>query len=145
MRLIPAAPRQISRAVRELRQRKAYYRCCIPALAGFVSLRSIAPDGIVHFTQNPGAGKQKHKKTQYLRLHPVGELCTNRGTGAPSGTFLTTHTSPADQIDPEIGRSLPGRSCESLRLKTPRILAGKAWRPNHPYPSAPTLVRLRPW
>jgi hypothetical protein len=33
------------RAVRELRQRRAYYRCCIPALAGFVSRRSIAPDG----------------------------------------------------------------------------------------------------
>ena len=33
------------RAVRELRQRRAYYRCCIPALAGFVSQRSIAPDG----------------------------------------------------------------------------------------------------
>jgi hypothetical protein len=33
------------RAVRELRQRRAYYRCCIPALAGFVSRRSIVPDG----------------------------------------------------------------------------------------------------
>ena len=32
-------------SVRELRQRRAYYRCCIPALAGFVSHRSIAPDG----------------------------------------------------------------------------------------------------
>jgi hypothetical protein len=34
-------------AVRGLRQRRAYYRCCIPALAGFVSQRSIAPDGSV--------------------------------------------------------------------------------------------------
>ena len=32
-------------SVRELRQRRTYYRCCIPALAGFVSHRSIAPDG----------------------------------------------------------------------------------------------------
>jgi hypothetical protein len=49
------------RAVRELRQRKAYYRCCIPALAGFVSLRSIAPDGIVPLDQNGSRGKLKRK------------------------------------------------------------------------------------
>src|SRR5262245_55833170 len=30
---------------RELRQGGSYYRCCIPALAGFVSPQSIAPDG----------------------------------------------------------------------------------------------------
>src|SRR5258708_28607415 len=40
--------RTFKRSVRELRQRRAYYRCCIPALAGFVSLRSIAPDGFVN-------------------------------------------------------------------------------------------------
>ena len=39
------------RAVRELRQRRAYYRCCIPALAGFVSRRSIAPDGSIPMDQ----------------------------------------------------------------------------------------------
>src|SRR4029077_16768372 len=30
---------------RELRQGGSYYRCCIPALAGFASPQSIAPDG----------------------------------------------------------------------------------------------------
>jgi hypothetical protein len=35
------------KAVRGPRQRRAYYRCCIPALAGFVSQRSIAPDGSI--------------------------------------------------------------------------------------------------
>jgi hypothetical protein len=30
---------------RELRQGGSYYRCCIPALAGFVSPQSIVPDG----------------------------------------------------------------------------------------------------
>ena len=30
---------------RELRQEGSYYRCCIPALAGFVRPQSIAPDG----------------------------------------------------------------------------------------------------
>ena len=39
------------KAVRELRQRRAYYRCCIPALAGFVSRRSIAPDGSIPMDQ----------------------------------------------------------------------------------------------
>ena len=42
-------------SVRELRQRRAYYRCCIPALAGFVSHRSIAPDGfsIIRLDDSP--------------------------------------------------------------------------------------------
>src|SRR6516165_7874197 len=39
------------KAIRGLRQRRAYYRCCIPALAGFVSLRSIAPDGSIQMDQ----------------------------------------------------------------------------------------------
>src|SRR5437870_6126880 len=33
------------KSARELRQRRSDYRCCIPALAGFVSPQSIAPDG----------------------------------------------------------------------------------------------------
>src|SRR5882757_11286317 len=33
------------KSVRELRQGGSDYRCCIPALAGFVSPQSIAPDG----------------------------------------------------------------------------------------------------
>ena len=42
---LPGASDPLRTSVRELRQRRAYYRCCIPALAGFVSRRSIAPDG----------------------------------------------------------------------------------------------------
>src|ERR1700736_4696454 len=34
-----------TKAARELRQEESDYRCCIPALAGFVSSQSIAPDG----------------------------------------------------------------------------------------------------
>ena len=37
--------RQKKKSARELRQRGSNYRCCIPALAGFVSPQSIAPDG----------------------------------------------------------------------------------------------------
>src|SRR6476659_7659639 len=36
---------QKKKPARELRQGGSYYRCCIPALAGFVSPQSIAPDG----------------------------------------------------------------------------------------------------
>ena len=40
-----AAPFNEKKPARELRQEGSYYRCCIPALAGFVSPQSIAPDG----------------------------------------------------------------------------------------------------
>jgi len=36
---------QKKKPARELRQGGSYYRCCIPALAGFVSPQSIVPDG----------------------------------------------------------------------------------------------------
>src|SRR5258708_2675108 len=39
-------------SARELRQRRSDYRCCIPALAGFVSPQSIAPDGRKSFVQD---------------------------------------------------------------------------------------------
>src|SRR5438270_13970259 len=40
------------KSARELRQRRSDYRCCIPALAGFVSPQSIAPDGGKTFVQD---------------------------------------------------------------------------------------------
>src|SRR5438067_4633072 len=39
------------KSARELRQGGSDYRCCIPALAGFVSPQSIAPDGKQTFSQ----------------------------------------------------------------------------------------------
>jgi hypothetical protein len=39
------------KSARELRQRESDYRCCIPALAGFVSPQSIAPDGMETFRE----------------------------------------------------------------------------------------------
>ena len=33
------------KSARELRQRRSDYRCCLPALAGFVCLQSTVPDG----------------------------------------------------------------------------------------------------
>jgi len=38
-------PTERKKSARELRQGGSYYRCCIPALAGFASPQSIAPDG----------------------------------------------------------------------------------------------------
>jgi hypothetical protein len=45
------APPQ-KKSARELRQGGSDYRCCIPALAGFVSPQSIAPDGDQIFLQH---------------------------------------------------------------------------------------------
>src|SRR6266576_6171248 len=47
----PAVP-PLKRSARELRQGGSDYRCCIPALAGFVSPPSIAPDGEEKFAQD---------------------------------------------------------------------------------------------
>ena len=44
--------RPTKKSARELRQRGSNYRCCIPALAGFVSPQSIAPDGEQIFLQD---------------------------------------------------------------------------------------------
>src|ERR1700720_2630863 len=40
---------RFKKSARELRQEGSNYRCCIPALAGFVSPQSIAPDGDKQF------------------------------------------------------------------------------------------------
>jgi hypothetical protein len=46
------------KSARELRQGGSDYRCCIPALAGFVSPQSIAPDGDQIFVQ------QRHRASR---------------------------------------------------------------------------------
>jgi len=55
LRIAPSSLSTISsrkKSARELRQRRSDYRCCIPALAGFVSPQSIAPDGGKTFVQD---------------------------------------------------------------------------------------------
>src|SRR5205085_5609569 len=55
LRIAPSSLSTISsrkKSARELRQRRSDYRCCIPALAGFVSPQSIAPDGGKTFAQD---------------------------------------------------------------------------------------------
>ena len=48
----PGGRASTTKSARELRQRGSNYRCCIPALAGFVSPQSIAPDGEQIFPQD---------------------------------------------------------------------------------------------
>src|SRR5205814_6030907 len=55
LRIAPFSLSTISsrkKSARELRQRRPDYRCCIPALAGFVSPQYIAPDGRKSFVQD---------------------------------------------------------------------------------------------
>src|SRR6059058_4514945 len=67
------------KSARELRQRRSDYRCCIPALAGFVSPQSIAPDGEKTFAQvGCLATLNNHKQRQRewgLRTFVIFLLC----------------------------------------------------------------------
>src|SRR5437870_4301603 len=61
------------KSARELRQRRSDYRCCIPALAGFVSPQSIAPDGEKTFAQD------RHRATATRKgMRRVGKESRNR-------------------------------------------------------------------
>ena|SRR6476660_1026809 len=68
----------IKKSARELRQGGSDYRCCIPALAGFVSPQSIAPDGEQTFSQesrratrNSEAFDEKSPDCARPRLNPL--------------------------------------------------------------------------
>ena len=61
---------------RELRQGGSYYRCCIPALAGFVSPPSIAPDG--------GEISSHQKDTQLKNALPCQCYCVRLSANATS-------------------------------------------------------------
>src|SRR5436305_5345992 len=52
------------KSARELRQRRSDYRCCIPALAGFVSPQSIAPDGGKTFAQDHHPATATRKRSE---------------------------------------------------------------------------------
>jgi len=57
------------KSARELRQRGSDYRCCIPALAGFVSPQSIAPDGKRIFPQSQHHAIMFCRKKEALTSH----------------------------------------------------------------------------
>src|SRR6267143_6595519 len=71
----------LAKSARELRQGGSDYRCCIPALAGFVSPQSIAPDGkqisaqeLQRATPNVFEGNRRIDKTSRFCLHRRREM-----------------------------------------------------------------------
>ena len=56
------------KSARELRQRRSDYRCCIPALAGFVSPQSIAPDGGKSVAQDEHRAIEEAKEMTNCRM-----------------------------------------------------------------------------
>src|SRR5205809_7404717 len=77
------------KSARELRQRRSDYRCCIPALAGFVSLRSIAPDGGKTFAQDhhPATATSAGGDENYEIRNSGAEACLF-GIPASSSSFV---------------------------------------------------------
>jgi len=65
-------PRPKKKPARELRQGGSYYRCCIPALAGFVSPQSIVPDG------GEISSHQRDAQLEKTQRH-VGVMCARVG------------------------------------------------------------------
>src|SRR5213080_3474621 len=66
------------KSARELRQRRSDYRCCIPALAGFVSPQSIAPDGrktIVEKDEHPRLNLEASKTALLTLTGGRGFVC----------------------------------------------------------------------
>ena len=55
----------LKKSAREPRQGGSDYRCCIPALAGFVRPPSIAPDGEEKFAQD------RHRAIGFLKIEDV--------------------------------------------------------------------------
>ena len=58
---------------RELRQGGSYYRCCIPALAGFASPQSIAPDGAEISSHQRGCATRKRSASSVPSRACVGK------------------------------------------------------------------------
>ena len=77
-RLMPSSKKK---PARELRQEGSYYRCCIPALAGFVSPQSIAPDG--------GEISSRHRHAQLKNAAPISALLLSLSC-QPNGRFAFT-------------------------------------------------------
>src|SRR5438552_16846492 len=82
------------KSARELRQGGSDYRCCIPALAGFVSPQSIVPDGEQIFSQesqratrNSETSMRKSPHRARPRLNP---LSREPNCSQPNGRFAFT-------------------------------------------------------
>src|SRR6516165_11412515 len=65
------------KSARELRQEGSNYRCCIPALAGFVSPQSIAPDGGEISSHHSGCATRKLGAKSAHGVFPLGNMSTH--------------------------------------------------------------------
>src|SRR5882724_6873632 len=65
------------KSARELRQGGSDYRCCIPALAGFVSPQSIAPDGKQISSQE---SQRATTNSGSSRVRKIGALTSHRAS-----------------------------------------------------------------
>src|SRR6266403_6187955 len=79
------------KSARELRQRGSDYRCCIPALAGFVSPQSIAPDGEQIFSQESRRATRNSEtfdeKSPHRARPRLNSLSREPNCSQPNGRF----------------------------------------------------------
>jgi hypothetical protein len=92
------------KSARELRQEGSYYRCCIPALAGFVSPQSIAPDGEPTFSQE-SQGATANSKTFDDKIGALSLASQQPARGAVRSSALRR-------------RSQHARGCVNAELRT---------------------------
>src|SRR5437867_5853756 len=71
----------LKKPARELRQGGSDYRCCIPALAGFVSPQSIAPDGEQIFSQESPHATANSEAFDSENRRTVPGVSTTRESG----------------------------------------------------------------
>ena len=84
----------IKKSARELRQGGSDYRCCIPALAGFVSPQSIAPDGDQIFSQESQRATRNSetsiRKSPHCARPRLNPLSRKPNCSQPNGRFAFT-------------------------------------------------------
>src|SRR5262249_31015225 len=112
-------PSSKKKPARELRQEGSYYRCCIPALAGFVSPQSIAPDG--------EEISSHHRHAQLKNAAPISALLL---------PYLISRTGDLPLLAPHLShrRALlwPGGVCASrFSLTTNGVATDALLRPCH--------------
>src|SRR5437773_5770593 len=92
----------LKKPARELRQGGSDYRCCIPALAGFVSPQSIAPDGEQTFSQESQRATRNH-----AAIGSVHRAAMSGRRSAPSLSFSRMGDSPLYVLRRWYAQALP--------------------------------------
>src|SRR4026207_1295181 len=77
--MLRTGPTEQKKSARELRQGGSDYRCCIPALAGFVSPQSIAPDGKRISQQHWHRATLSRRCAKVVNIDKLGRFCLHPG------------------------------------------------------------------